>query len=163
VQHLRALGRYAPPFSNLVHQLKYYDRRSLSPVLGRPLAGLVMSDATLKRAELIVPIPLHPSRLRERGYNQSQLLAIQVSQLTGIPWDDALNRVRRTRDQTALNDEEREKNLAGAFALKPKAAVRGGKILLIDDVATTGATLSNAAAILRLSGAAEVVALVVAG
>jgi ComF family protein len=162
VSHVRALGHYTSPFSNLVHQLKYYDRRSLAPALGRPMAGLMMSDATLKRAELIVPIPLHPARFRERGYNQSQLLAEQVSQLTRVPWNDALKRVRNTRDQVNLKDEARRKNLEGAFALRPEASVRNQKVLLIDDVATTGATLNSAAKALILAGATEVVALVVA-
>jgi ComF family protein len=162
VIHLRALGHYRPPFSNLVHELKYRNRRSLAPVLGKSLAGLLMSDGMLRNAELLVPVPLHPARLRERGYNQSQLLAEQIAQASRIPAADSLRRVRNTRAQVRLDDDARQKNMAGAFALRPGAAVAGKKVILIDDVATTGATLSSAAQALKDAGAREVLALVVA-
>jgi ComF family protein len=161
ITHTRSLGYYVPPFSTLVHQLKYYNRKALAGVLGQPMAGLVLSDGLLQAADVVVPIPLHPSRLRERGYNQARLLAEQVSITTRMPWLEALKRVKNTKDQVNLDDRARKANLEGAFELMPGADVRGKRVLLIDDVATTGATLGSAAQVLRQAGAADVLALVV--
>lgn len=160
---VRALGCYGPPFSTLVHELKYRNRKSLARVLGKSLAGLLRNDPSLSRADVLVPIPLHPARLRERGYNQSQLLAQQVSARTGIPTQGALRRVRNTRSQVTLDHAARLKNLKGAFALASEAQVTGKTVVLIDDVSTTGATLSVAAEVLKQAGASAVYGLTVAG
>lgn len=162
IVHVRNLGHYTPPHSSLVHELKYRNRRSIAQYLGVSLARLVLSDAMLKNADMLIPVPLHPARLRERGYNQSQLLAEQVSRLVRIPWADALRRVRNTRPQVTLDDKAREKEVKGAFAARPETSVRGKKVVLVDDVSTTGATLASAAQALSEAGALQIYALVVA-
>jgi ComF family protein len=163
LSHVRSLGPYAPPFSTLVHELKYRNRRSLAAVLGESLAGLLMSDGVLRGADVLAPIPLHPARLRERGYNQSQLLAEQVARPTRRDWADVLRRVKNTRAQVKIEDSDaRRKNLEGAFALRPGTSVVDRKVILIDDVSTTGATLDSAAKTLQAAGAFRVYALVVA-
>lgn len=161
IAHNRALGFYRPPFSSLVHELKYRNRRSLARPLGRALGQLLLSDALLKRADLLVAVPLHPARRRERGFNQSELIAEQVSLHCGIPVVPALRRVRNTRTQTRLDEAARRKNLAGAFALLPGAEVNDRVVVLIDDVATTGATLNSAAQVLLAAGAKAVYGLTV--
>ena len=163
VTHIRSLGHYAPPFLSLVHELKYRNRTKLAPMLGDALTSLLMTDPLLKRADLIAPIPLHPARLRERGYNRSELLARRVSQLTGIPITDALRRVKNTKSQARIvNPAKRRDNLKGAFAVNNDAALKDKQVLLIDDVTTTGATLDAAALVLKSAGASAVYALVVA-
>ncbi|MEO0107830.1 MAG: ComF family protein [candidate division WOR-3 bacterium] len=160
--HVRALGPYAQPFSSLVHELKYRNRKSLTAVLGGPMARLLRSDAVLARANCLVPIPLHPARLRERGYNQSELLAQYVARETQVPVLPALRRVRNTKDQINLTTRQRRANLRGAFALNPDCSLAGQRVVLIDDVVTTGATLESAAQVLGQAQATEVSALVVA-
>ena len=91
---VRALGGYAPPYSGLIHGLKYDGKRKLAPLLGAALAGLVDSDPELSSADLLCPVPLHPARKRERGYNQSELLAREVAASVGI---ESINGLRRLR------------------------------------------------------------------
>lgn len=163
VTHIRSLGPYAPPFMTLVHELKYQGRKKLAPLLGDALTSLMMTDGLLKHADLLVPIPLHPARLRERGYNQSELLARRVSTLTGIPVSGALRRVKNTPSQTRIKDEKRRRdNLKGAFAVRGDAALQSKQVILIDDVTTTGATLDAAAQALKQAGVGAVYALVIA-
>jgi len=163
IVHLRSLGNYVPPFSSLVHELKYRNRTKLAPLLGDALTSLMMTDAVLKQADLLAPIPLHPARLRERGYNQSELLARRVAQLTGIPLVGALRRVKNTKSQARIVDAKKRKdNLKGAFAVTDAEALKDKQVLLIDDVTTTGATLDAAAQVLKAAGARTVYALVVA-
>jgi ComF family protein len=112
-------------------------------------------------ADLIVPVPLHPKRQAERGYNQSALLARELSRQVGLPVAPAeLVRTVRTRPQVGLNRDERRANIAGAFRCAGK--VTDLRIVLVDDVCTTGATLEACAAELRSAGAAHVVGLTVA-
>jgi ComF family protein len=114
-------------------------------------------------AELIVPVPLHPKRLRWRGFNQSVLLARQVSAVYKLPLDPfVLQRYRETPPQTQLNEEERHKNMRGAFVADPDRPVSGKTILLVDDVYTSGATVNECSRTLKQSGAKEIYVLTLA-
>lgn len=127
----------------LVYAFKFYGR----PELARPFADLareLLENEDLQ-IDAIIPVPLHWSRCFTRGYNQSALFCEELSRLTKIKFQPALQRVKRTRQQARLDRNERRKNLSGAFALKPGVDLRGKTILLVDDVMTTGATLSAAA------------------
>jgi ComF family protein len=109
------------------------------------------------RADLIIPVPLHPKRLRWRGFNQSALLARQISRMYGIPMDPfVLRREHETAPQTQLVEDERRRNVRGAFALHRDRSVDGKSILLVDDVYTSGATVNECSRVLRRSGAKEV-------
>jgi ComF family protein len=143
-----------------VHAFKYDDTRSLAPLLGDLLAGA--SGAARLVHDIVVPVPLHPSRLRSRGYNQSELLAREVARRLGSPCrPDLLRRTMNTPPQARSVDErERAARVAKAFLASP--AVRGQRILLVDDVATTGSTLNACAASLKRSGAEWVGSLVLA-
>lgn len=140
----------------MVHRMKYEGLFAL----GRPL-GQLMVDAwpTWQRpVDLILPIPLHSRRQRERGYNQSELLVAEMRRQLNWKTDTrALLRVRPTRPQLGLTAKERRANVHDAFAADP-ALVQGRRVLLVDDVCTTGSTLSAAAVALREAGAKSVAA-----
>jgi ComF family protein len=105
---------------------------------------------------MIIPVPLHPTRQRERGFNQASLLAELLSAEVSIPSKLLLERVRYTTTQTALDRAERMENLHNAFRLRKNMDVRGLRVLLIDDVLTTGSTLNECARILKRAGAISV-------
>jgi ComF family protein len=143
----------------LVHEFKYGHHRHLR----YPLAGWLgeaMSDPRLRglHFDLIVPVPLHPARERERGFNQATLLAELLSGQTGVPLRPVLERIRFTSTQTAHDRAERMENLRDAFRLRKKADVRQLRLLLIDDILTTGSTLSECARVLKEAGAVSVYA-----
>ncbi|MBA2242324.1 MAG: ComF family protein [Chthoniobacterales bacterium] len=103
-----------------------------------------------------MPVPLHPARKRERGFNQAELLAQSLSARAGLTMREPLERIRYTTTQTAFDRTERMENLRDAFRLRKKANVRGLRVLLIDDVLTTGSTLSECARVLKAAGAISV-------
>ena len=163
LRRVRALGTYVPPFDKLVQAFKYSGKTKVGELLGLALAALVQQDEVLSAADAICPVPLHPARLRERGFNQSLLLAAAISMSTRIPLVECLTRTRNTATQTRkMSSEARLKNLAGAFRLRPDSSVGGKKVLLVDDVMTTGATLDQAAQELLKGGATSVLGAVVA-
>jgi ComF family protein len=163
LSRVRAVGLYQPPFTGLIHALKYQEKTALVPVLGNALAQLVRQDSELRRADGVCAVPLHRARIRERGYNQAFLLARAVAAVTGMPLFDPLMRKKNTRSQTEMKDEQaRRENVRDAFGIKPGVRFRGERLILIDDVMTTGLTLSAAAAPLLAAGAGEVMGLVLA-
>ena len=142
------------PIRPAIHFFKYRNHRGVASILGK-----ILIDAYRRyrlNADVIVPVPLHPSRLRERGYNQSQLLANEIGIFFNLPVDtDTLQRVRKTRTQMELEVNERRQNVLNAFACRSKKLV-GQRVLLIDDVCTTGSTLDACAAALKEGSAASV-------
>jgi ComF family protein len=160
---IRALGKYVTPFKGLIHNFKYQSKTKLSQVLGLGLANLINSDPILSRADYIVPIPLHPARLRERGFNQSLLLAQESAFCSGVQLKDCLLRKKNTRSQTKFDYKSRQENINDAFQLKPNLAfpLKDKRVILVDDVITTGATLSEAADTLIKNGVKEVYSVVV--
>jgi len=145
----------------LIHLLKYAKARWASKPLAE-LASLALEDPRLQPApEVLVPVPLHPLRQRERGFNQSELIARELSRLSGIPVSLPLVRIRATQTQTHFDRNQRMRNLRGAFALGQNASVSGLSILLVDDVLTTGSTLDECARVLLAAGSGRVRALTV--
>jgi ComF family protein len=153
------------PGARLVHALKYEGWTIAADGMARRMAALAWPDDVLRERAALVPVPLAPVRLRERGYNQSSALAAALGRHLGLAaWDDVLVRTRATRSQTRLTPGERLTNVAGAFR-SPVAAgprLRGAHIVLVDDVVTTAATL-NACAAALVAGGARVVSLVTFG
>jgi len=137
-----------------VHRLKYGNLRAVAA----PLAGLMGEylESSPLEAEVLVPVPLHPRRLRERGYNQSALLANELAKLIGLPVDEtSLRRVKFVLPQARTGSvEERRTNVAGVFACT--GGVKGKRVVLIDDVSTSGATLNSCASALKSAGASAV-------
>jgi competence protein ComFC len=141
----------------LILTFKYGREIHLRHLLARWLIA-ASGDERLRTArfDLIVPVPLHPARERERGFNQSALIAELLSARTTLPVRSVLQRVRYTTTQTAFDRAERMENLRGAFRLRKTANVQGLRVLLVDDVLTTGSTLSECARVLKTAGARSV-------
>ena len=153
----RAVGQYDGVLKEAIHQLKYSGHRVLGPVLGALIVEHLRRSALVPRVACIVPMPIHPSRVRQRGFNQSELLAAEVSRAFGLPLlPRALVRTRPTRPQVDLPIEKRRENVEGAFKVVREDAVAGRSILLVDDVLTTGSTADSAARALRDAGAREI-------
>lgn len=165
----RRLPRFTRAFAPLEHagavaravqRFKYEGH----PELARPLGALLAvasKDFLAQAPALLVPLPLHAARYRERGYDQTTLLAVEVAKLTKRTLrDDALTRTKATARQVGQDDDERAANVAGAFAAAE--SVKGQRLLLLDDVLTTGATANEAARALLDAGAAEVQVLTLA-
>ncbi len=138
-----------------VYQLKYRNLRALAPYLAQQLKDYLITNPV--PGEILVPVPLHWKRLKERGYNQSSLLARELGKLTSLPVvEGCLIRQRYTPPQARTpNVGDRQSNVAGAFACHDHR-LRNTQVLLIDDVATSGATLNACATALKAAGAASV-------
>ncbi len=149
----RAPLKYEGVGKKIVHALKYRGYKRIVERLAVPLMLQVLGD---DRFDAVVPVPLHRSRLRKRGFNQAELLARGVAQKIKAPLSDTLEAVRSTRDQVELSAAQRRANVAGAYSAT--VPVRG-TILLVDDVFTTGATMSACSAALLRAGATEIHAL----
>jgi competence protein ComFC len=141
----------------VIHDFKYNRQIHLRHVVAQWLAD-ALDDVRLRgrRFDRLVPVPLHPTRRRERGFNQADLLAELLSRRTSIPLQPVLQRIRYTKTQTAFDRAERMENLRNAFRLRKNATVQGYRVLLIDDVLTTGSTLSECARVLKVAGAVSV-------
>ena len=156
-----AFAAFSGPIAVALRRLKYRSRPDLARPLGRLLSQA--AQAAGLRADLVIPVPLHPRRLAERGYNQAALLASEAAGALGaVLVARGLTRVRDTAQQARLTRDDRLGNVVGAFVARSPERVRGCAVVLIDDVATTGATLTACAEALRRAGATSVVALVVA-
>ncbi len=159
-------GVSAFPFQGLareaIHRFKYQKQTFLAPFLAARMVEAWRKYGAPARPQLIVPVPLHWSRLWQRGFNQSALLAEFIGKGLQLPVCHALSRKRRTSQQAGLSREERGKNLKNAFHIRKAATIRNQSILLIDDVLTTGNTLQEAATILLKNGASEVNILTIA-
>ncbi|WP_374547467.1 ComF family protein [Rhodoblastus sp.] len=160
----RAVARYEEgPARQLVHRLKYGDRGELAGPMGRWMARA--GEELLREADLLVPIPLHWTRLARRRFNQSAALALAISGVSAVPADmDLLTRVKPTPPQVGLTRRQRAQNIQGAFVVAPARRIEaeGRRIVLVDDVMTSGATLNAAARVLLRAGAQSVDALVFA-
>ena len=151
------------PLRQVVQKYKYGRKVSLGKPLGRLLARGCREFLGACQADLIVPVPLHAKRLRWRGFNQSLLLAKQVGGFYGLPVDPfILRRGKETPPQTQLPEDERRRNVRGAFALHPDKSVKGKTVLLVDDVYTSGATVNECSRTLKRGGAKEVYVLTLA-
>lgn len=159
----RAAVRYDDVARSMIHALKYQDRIDLAPTMGRWMARA--GSELLQQADALVPVPLHWKRSWSRRYNQSGALARIIGKASDVPvLPDTLQRIRPTEQQFGLSKSERARNVQGAFAVPPakKSAIHGRKIVLIDDVLTSGATVDACARALLRAKAASVDVLVFA-
>ncbi len=153
----RAVGVYRGALRQIIHTMKYQSIYGLT----RPLAGLLQQQFSAHWTEcppdILVPVPLHRRRLRQREFDQALALARYLSRAVGVPFEaEALVRQRDTKSQVGLNYTERDQNVRGAFDVRHPQSIQGKSILLIDDVYTTGATAKACAQVLRRAGAERV-------
>jgi len=126
----------------LIYQLKYHGKKEIGVEIGRAYGRELIETKLYQNIDLIVPVPLHPYRQRSRGYNQSDMFAMGLSETMNIPWKaDALKRVQATTTQTKKGKFDRLANMDNVFTIKNSEILRGKHILLVDDVLTTGATM----------------------
>ncbi len=155
-----ALFKYSSATQQLVHYLKYKRFSKLAKPYGLDMANVLADESWLESVDVMIPVPLHPKRLRERGFNQSYLLAkAAADQLKIKVWEDALIRTRYTQPQAKMQRKERLRNVSGAFKLNPGANIENKNVVLVDDVFTTGSTMNECACILRMAGAKKVMSL----
>ncbi|GLV59554.1 amidophosphoribosyltransferase [Dictyobacter sp. S3.2.2.5] len=161
---VRAVGGYQEPLRSCIRALKYQGNRRLAEPLGCLLARAYQHYGL--QADIIIPVPLHPEKQQQRGYNQSQLLAESCAHLLRLPmYTTRLQRLHNAPAQVTLTARQRRKNLQGAFSYTPQDTTQSlfkRRILIIDDVCTTGATLEACAAPLFAAGAQAVWGLVLA-
>lgn len=154
IARTRAAVAYGELSRSLAIRLKYGRKVAIAKTMARYMLPLVARD---DGDRLIVPVPLHRGRLWWRGFNQSALVARELSRRLGIPADvAALRRIRRTPPLKGMSPLQRRKTVAGAFRVRDKAAVAGKTVILIDDVLTTGSTAEACARTLKRAGAARV-------
>jgi ComF family protein len=141
----------------IIHDFKYGHQVHLRhPVADWLIETLEDPRLQGRKFDVVIPVPLHSTRKRERGFNQAELLAEALSKRANLSTHTALERIRYTTTQTAFDRAERMENLHNAFRLRKNADVRGCRVLLIDDVLTTGSTLSECARVLKAAGAISV-------
>jgi ComF family protein len=158
----RAVGKYSTPLKELIHSLKYSRERAAALPLAEILLEALNNSPAAEFAEVVVPVPLHRSRLRKRTFNQSALIGKLLAGKLQLPFSQALARARPTQSQTELSHNARRKNVKDAFAIRRPGAVKGRQILLVDDVITSGATASECAKVLKAADASRVYAAAIA-
>ena len=153
----RAATRFDGPVREMIHRFKYDRRVQLARPLGLITAETLAPWAAATTSDLVVPVPLHVRRLRQRGFNQAVLIGQVLAHQWQLPLDrTGLRRIRWTEPQINLSAAERTANVRGAFAVSAPSRVEGRRVLLVDDVFTTGSTVAECARALKGAGATEV-------
>jgi len=159
----RTCALYEGALKEAIHRFKYGGVFPLVKVFGDLLHPAFRDLTRDYQADLLIPVPLHIRRLRERGFNQALLLVKELSKRTGIPYAErALKKIKDTPFQITLKKRERRKNLTRAFQVRDREAIKGKAVMLVDDVYTTGATVNECSRALRMAGAERVAVLTVA-
>ncbi|MFO7891595.1 MAG: ComF family protein [bacterium] len=157
------LWPYIKIIESLIHQIKYHHRKKLGFFLGKIAGRLLHEELKTTGEEVIIPVPLHKIRYRERGYNQSSLLAQGISEYIKLPiYEQIMVRIKNTKSQTTLNAQQRSSNLKNAFSVTDSQKIHNKTIFLVDDVSTTGATLNSCSRTLKKAGVEKIIGLAMA-
>lgn len=163
LQNILSAWEYCDAVETIIHEMKYFRKKCLSAKIGTEMARVMQQNQGYGRVDLLIPVPLHRTRLRDRGFNQSLLLAREISLALGMPvLTDVLVRKRNTRPQSNLGPGERRKNVDGAFEVTKAVSLVGKVVVLVDDVLTTGATLAACARTLHRSKARRILGITAA-
>ncbi|MCK5125458.1 MAG: ComF family protein [candidate division Zixibacteria bacterium] len=159
-----SLGYFDENLRTIIHDLKFYGLKPVAATLGYKLADVILESVPLDYFDAIVPVPLHYSRLEKRGFNQAEEIALSIGACLNIPvYSNLLIMTRKTKQQARLSASERILNVCDAFTVKDETGIlQGKKILLVDDVTTTGATLLENCKALKAAGAGKVISAVAA-
>jgi len=158
-QRILALYLYSNDVRTIIHNLKYLNKTHLAVNLGSSIGKIIKEDKNIRNWDILIPIPLHKVKQRSRGFNQSELIVDAIAEVTSIEMDNSmLIRHRYTMNQAALPMRERAANVKGAFSVINKMKIEGKKIILVDDVITTGSTMLECIKVLKEAGAKEVAA-----
>ena len=159
----RAVGRYETILLEAIHRFKYNGKIYIGEILGRLMAEYTYPSFNITKNSLIVPVPLHSKKLRERGFNQSLILAREISKKFSIPLDFmTLRRYVNTEPQISLGKKERESNVHGAFSVTDPDKIKGQRIILVDDVFTSGSTVKECARVLMKNKAVAIAVITLA-
>jgi len=160
---VRSLSTFDDHYKKLIHRFKYDKKIPLGKRLAQSLGQAVAQERDFASCDLVIPVPLHRARHRERGFNQSEVLADGVSQAINLPLaKEILKRKKNTKDQTYLNAQQRAENVRDAFVVAQPKKINDKKVVLVDDVITTGATLNECARMLEKAGAKRIFAVTLA-
>jgi ComF family protein len=158
--HSLAIYSYSEAIQHLIHTMKYKNMPGICALFGDALGSLAREQGFLQDIDLILPVPLHPIRYRERGFNQAAILAQHIGRLNNVFVDDkVLKRIRYTDQQAKFSKQERAKNVKDAFRVSSESAVAHKQIALVDDVLTTGSTMNECAKVLKTRGAGRITAI----
>lgn len=151
------------PSSDLIYNMKYCGRDDIAIFMGKTAAREMAADGFFEGIDLIVPVPLARKRKRERGFNQSEMIAKGISEITGIRVETkAVKRTRFERSQTGLTRSDRQKNVEGMFVVRNAARLEGHHVLIVDDVITSGATITACAAAIAKAADVKISAMTLA-
>ena len=154
---LRSIAFYQTTLQQAIHFFKFEKKKAFARHLIQLINAYIPLDCSIAEYDFILPVPIHKKRLRERGFNQATLLANGIAKAAGVPVrTDTLIRHRHTVAQSSLDREERQQNLIGAFEIRNPDSIRGKRLLIFDDVFTTGATIREAVSELWAADPAEV-------
>lgn len=163
---LGAAGNYDDPtLQNLIHYFKYKYFRNIAPILGEILTKYLnsLNPQFSILNSIIIPIPLHPHRERERGFNQAKLISQFIANRFNLPLINDLKRIKNNKPQVKIKGlEKRTENISGCFKIENPKLIKGKNIILVDDVFTSGATMNEAVKVLKSAGAKKIIALVLA-
>ncbi|MFH1288948.1 MAG: ComF family protein [bacterium] len=147
------IGSYENSLREAIHQFKYNKRIALRKYFSVLINDYIERNNVLDKVDIIIPVPLFPTKKRERGFNQSELLANEIDKKWNLAVSSKnLYRARHTEPQNKLNYSQRKRNIKGAFRLKNKNSVKGKSVLLVDDIVTTGATVNECSKVLKKDG-----------
>lgn len=155
IDYGRAWTLFIPPVDKIVHHFKYRKKTKLAKLFGQAMASIIKFDHILKNVDIIIPVPLYWWKYLRRGYNQAALLSKIIAEEGSAQVANIMQRIKNTKTQTRLNEEARRKNVFNAFTVKLDS-INDKRVLLIDDVLTTGATMNECARILKEAGAKRV-------
>jgi len=163
ISRILSVWEFNNTVQQIIHEIKFFGKKSFATLVGREVADLMTQDKDYLETDLIIPVPLHKTKLRERGFNQSLLLCQAIFKLTNIPVNQKiLKRIRYTKSQSKLNSVERQQNVKDAFRVIAPSAIKGKTVILVDDVLTTGSTMRACAESLESAGVARILALTAA-